>query len=425
MSLLDRRDFLTTTAVGLASLPATRCKTQLTGEDPLMVRAEFPIISNETFLNTAWIGPIPQVARDAAVKYVDEALMWADGHSQLMQKDMTRNAFAELFGAKPEEVALLFTTADGEAVVTHGLDLKAGDNIVVDALHYVGTFLLYKQLQEEKGIELRIVPETAGRVRLKDFDARIDARTRLVSIAWVSNRNGFRHDLRALTELAHSKGTLVYADAVQALGTFQTNLSELGVDFLCSAAHKWLFSGFGVAPFFIREEHLDHIRPDRYGHGQIAETLTHAGLNPTSEVSGHVGGQGRFPETDFHLRTTAVKYEYSCLAYTNVAQLAATLGLFKKVGLARIAEHITPLAQELRDGIADLGFDTWTPKNNGSPIVSFVHGQDIAHLKRLLKEEAITVSFQEKNDTLMRVSVSMFNNRADVQRLLTLLERIA
>ena len=420
MSLLDRRSFLTTTAAGLSALPTARATTLPDGEDPLGVRADFPITRNQTFLNTAWVGPIPKVARDAAVDYADETLMWADSQSRLMQEDMARAAFAELFGAKQDEVAFLFTTADGEAIVTYGLDLKPGDNIVVDALHYTGTFLLYKQLQEEKGIELRIVPETEGRVRVEDFEARIDERTRLVSVAWVSNRNGYRHDLRALTELAHAKGTLVYADGVQALGTFPTNLTELGVDFACSAVHKWLFAGFGVAPFFIREEHLDRIRPDRYGygHGQVEETLTPNGWTR------HLGA-GRFSELDFRLLTTARKYEYSCLAYSTIAQLAATLGLFKKVGLSRIEEHTMPLAHELRDGVAELGFETWTPKGNGSPIVSFVHGQDIEDLKRLLKEEAIAVSFREKNETLMRVSVSMFNNRADVQRLLNLLQRVA
>jgi selenocysteine lyase/cysteine desulfurase len=237
-------------------------------------------------------------------------------------------------------------------------------------------------------------------------------------VAWVSNRNGYRHDLRALTELAHAKGALVYVDGVQALGTFPTNLTDLGVDFACSAVYKWLFAGFGVAPFFIREEHLDRIRPDRYGHGQVAETLTPKGWTR------HLGA-GRFSELDFRLLTTARKYEYFCLAYSTIVQLAVTFGLFKKVGISRIEEHAMPLAHELRDDAAELGFETWTPKGNGSPIVSFVQGQDIEDLKRLLKEEAISVSFREKNETLMRVSVSMFNNRADVQRLLNLLQRVA
>ena len=401
MSLLDRRSFLRTTAAGLASLPTARGMAAPPAEDPLGVRADFPVTRNQTFLNTAWIGPMPTVVRDAAVEYADEKLLWADSRRRLENKDMARASFAELFGAKPEEVALLYSTSDGENVVTNGLDLQAGDNVVVDELHFTTTFVLYRQLEKERGIELRIVPQKEGRARIEDFEARIDQRTRLVSVAWVSNRNGYRHDLRALAELAHAKGALLYADAVQALGHFPTNLTEQGVDFLTSGAFKWLFANFGVAPLFIREEHLDRIRPDRYGHSQVAETL---------------------PEYRFRLRTTAQKYEYASLAYSAVDQLAAALGYLNKVGLSRIEEHTVALARELREGLARLGLEIWTPKGNPSPIMSFVHGQDPEHLKRLLKEEAIVVTFREKNASMIRVSLSMFNNPADIQRLLKLLE---
>ena len=401
MSLLDRRSFLRTTAAGLASLPTVRGMAAPPAEDPLGVRADFPVTRNQTFLNTAWIGPMPTVVRDAAVEYADEKLLWADSRRRLENKDMARASFAELFGAKPEEVALLYSTSDGENVVTNGLDLQAGDNVVVDELHFTTTFVLYRQLEKERGIELRIVPQKEGRARIEDFEARIDQRTRLVSVAWVSNRNGYRHDLRALAELAHAKGALLYADAVQALGHFPTNLTEQGVDFLTSGAFKWLFANFGVAPLFIREEHLDRIRPDRYGHSQVAETL---------------------PEYRFRLRTTAQKYEYASLAYSAVDQLAAALGYLNKVGLSRIEEHTVALARELREGLARLGLEIWTPKGNPSPIMSFVHGQDPEHLKRLLKEEAIVVTFREKNASMIRVSLSMFNNPADIQRLLKLLE---
>lgn len=60
MTILDRRAFLTTTAAGLAALSAGCGETQAAAEDdPLGVRGEFPAAENQTFLNTAWVGPIP------------------------------------------------------------------------------------------------------------------------------------------------------------------------------------------------------------------------------------------------------------------------------------------------------------------------------------------------------------------------------
>ena len=418
MSLWDRRSFLTVSAGSLTALKTRRALAMSAEDDPLGVRGEFPAAENQTFLNTAWVGPIPQVARDAGVAYADETLIWADSRSRLDEKELARTEFAELFGAKPEEVALLFTTADGEAIVINGLDLQPGDNIVVDALHYTGTFSHLMYLQDHYGIELRVVPHRDGGIHVEDFESYIDARTRLVSVAWVNNRNGFRLDLEKLVALAHAKGTLVYADVVQGLGTCSVNLTELGVDFACAAAHKWLFGGYGVAGFFIREEHLERIRPDRWGHGQVSQTRT-----PSGWVTGLPAG--RFPELEFRHRVNADKYEYSCLAYGAVAQLAASLGLLKQVGLAEIEAHTMPLARELRAGIADLGFSVWTPEGNQTPIVSFVHRQEITELMRQLTEARISVSFREHDRALMRVSVSLFNNRSDVQRLLDFLKPLA
>ncbi len=308
-----------------------------------------------------------------------------------------------MFGAKPEEIAILFSTSDAENIVTRALDLKAGDNVVIDELHFITTFVLYRELEKRNGIELRVVPHRDGRAPIESFEAKTDARTRLISVAWVSNRNGYRHDLKALSDLAHRHGGFLFADGIQALGTFPTNLHQEGVDFACGNSYKWLFASWGAAPFYVREEHLERIQSDRFGHNQVAETL---------------------PDLHFRLHSTAQKYEYAGLNYGAVAQLEAALGFMAKVGLARIEEHGVALAQELREGVAKLGFEMFTPPKNPSQIVSFTHGRDAKEVKRVLREENISVTFRE-NDAQIRASVAMFNNRSDVANLLKALSKLA
>ncbi|MGH9323272.1 MAG: aminotransferase class V-fold PLP-dependent enzyme, partial [Vicinamibacteria bacterium] len=291
----------------------------------------------------------------------------------------------------------------GENIVASALDWKTGDNVVLDELHFQTSFVLYRELEKRHGIELRIVPQTGGRVKPEDFDARIDRRTRLVSIAWVSNRNGFRHDLKALSDAAHAKGALVYVDAIQALGTFECGLAASGADFLCTGAFKWLFGSFGVAPFYVREEHLDRIRPDRYGHAQIVEEL---------------------PDFRFRLHDSAMKYEYAALAYSSVYALDAGLQLLAGVGLSRIERHSVALARALRDAVASLGYEVLTPPDNPSPIVSFVHGRDRRELEARLEREKVSVTLRE-GGLQVRASVAMFNNRSDVERLLSVLRSFA
>ena len=407
MNSIDRRSFLrTTAAVGLASLPTPRGSAALpVDDDALGVRKDFPVTQKQTYLNSAYVGPMPNVVHEAAIKYADEQMLTpAVGLDTSMErKEQARVRFADLFGAKLEEVALLFSTSDGENIVTRALDLKAGDNVVIDELHFITTFVLYRQLEKLKGIELRIVRHKNGRAPIEDFEARTDRRTRLISVAWVSNRNGYRHNLRALADLAHGHGAFLFADGIQALGTFPTNLHEEGVDFVCGNSYKWLFSSWGAAPFYVREEHLERIQPDRFGHNQVAESL---------------------PDLHFRLHSTAKKYEYAGLNYGAVAQLEAALGFIKQVGLARVEQHGVALAQELRDGVARLGYEMFTPPNNPSAIMSFIHGRDPEKVKQLLKQENISVTLRE-NDEQIRASVAMFNSQSDIDHLLKVLAKLA
>src|SRR3990172_3105701 len=344
MNSIDRRGFLKTTAAwGLAPIPTLRSgPAGLSDDDALGVRKEFAVTQDQTYLNSAYVGPMPNVVYEAAVRYADEQRL-------------------------------------------------------------TPAFVLYRQLEKMKGIELRVVPHKDGRAPIEAFEARTDARTRLISVAWVSNRNGYRHDLRALSELAHRHGGFLFADGIQALGTFPTNLHQEGVDFVCGNSYKWLFSSWGAAPFYVREEHLERIQPDRFGHHQVAESL---------------------PDFHFRLESTAKKYEYAGLIYGAVAQLEAALGFMAGVGLARIEEHGVALARKLRDGVAKLGYEMFTPPDNPSPIVSFTHRRDPKQVKRILREENISVTLRE-NDTQIRASVALFNNRSDIAHLLDALAKMA
>ncbi|HEY7817037.1 MAG TPA: aminotransferase class V-fold PLP-dependent enzyme, partial [Vicinamibacteria bacterium] len=207
MESVDRRSFLKTTAAwGLAPLPVVPAGRR-TDDDPLGVRGQFAVTERETYLNSAYVGPMPNVVYEAALKYAEEQRLTPSVGLDISmeRKERTRQKFAEIFGAKPEEIALLFSTSDAENIVTRALDLKPGDNVVIDELHFITTFVLYRELEKRNGIELRIVRHKDGRAPIESFDAVTDARTRLISIAWVSNRNGYRHDLRALSELAHRR----------------------------------------------------------------------------------------------------------------------------------------------------------------------------------------------------------------------------
>ena len=136
MSAMNRRRFLeTTAAAGLASLHSARGLTAPADDDPLGVRADFPVTVEQTYLNSCGVGPMSRAARDAVAAYADEKMLLRNGRSRRETKARARTRFAELFGADEDEVALLYSTSDGENLVVNAMEWKQGDNVVLDELH--------------------------------------------------------------------------------------------------------------------------------------------------------------------------------------------------------------------------------------------------------------------------------------------------
>src|SRR6266851_4568063 len=151
----------------------------------------------------------------------------------------------------------------------------AQGNIVTDALHYENSTILYRSLQAQ-GLDVRFVKPREGRIELVALEKVIDRRTKLVAISLVSYLNGFQYDLKAVCDLAHSRGAYVYADIVQAAGSVPIDVEAAGADFCGGGSHKWLMGDMGLGYLYVREDLLDRvIRRTQYGSRQVAAFENH------------------------------------------------------------------------------------------------------------------------------------------------------
>ena len=402
---LSRREFIS--GVSAAAALSGVSPTSLSGvrpvvgiaskDDPLGVRSDFPVVEQSVYLDSAYITPSPLQAVEAAQAFAEaKARDPVSLGGMLQETNLMRQRFATLIGASEMEIGVLFATSDGENIVSRALDLKQGDNVVIDDLHYDTTYLLYQQLAEQRGLEVRIVNSEAGGAPVDAFAEHVDRQTRLISVAWVSHQNGFRHDLAGLADLAHSNGAYLYADAIQGIGALDVDVRSTGIDFFTAGTYKWLLGGYGVAPFYVREELLERIGTDRFGSLNIAEEL----------------GQHRFRVYD-----DARKYGYATMGFGSVFQLRAALDYLLKVGIANIEAHTVGLAQRLNTGLVGQGHDVWTPKDNHSPIVTLRHHRDIALVQSTLEEAGIRISFKAEGEEL-RAGIALFNNSDDIDKLL-------
>jgi selenocysteine lyase/cysteine desulfurase len=314
--------------------------------------------------------------------------------------------FASLINARPSEISFIQSTMVGENLVVSGLGLpRSGANIVTDALHFDGSMYFYGSLKA-RGFDVRIVKPKNWRIELADMEKVVDRNTRLVALSSVSFYNGFQHDLKAVCELAHAHGAHVYADIVQAAGAVPIDVRQSGVDFCACSSFKWLMGDFGLGFLYVREDLLDRVlQRTQYGYEQTGDIVAH--FLPNDPPAAEAYTWNVLPGAGAH-------FQVGTMSYAAMAALQQSLHNIQKIGVANIQAHRKPLLDRLQKEMPRLGFMPLTPPETTSPIVSFAM-KDPAAVAGRMKKARITIG-----DSLnrLRVSPSVYNEQADVDRLL-------
>jgi selenocysteine lyase/cysteine desulfurase len=402
---VDRRQFLLSAAALAASArPAFARDAAAEGSIfPPSVRADFPIASAQTYLNSAAIHPMSVPCSKALTDHIAFRLKGGgEGRADFgeePQKDLKRR-FAQLIGAKPLEIAFTQNTSDGENIVVMGMDLpRRGGNVVLDELHFETSLYMYKSL-EAKGLQLRVVKHRDWAIDIKDMERAIDRNTRLVSMALVSNVNGYLHDAKAISDLAHANGAYVFADMVQAAGAVPIDVRAMGIDFASTATYKWLMGERGFGFLYVREDLQDTVVPTtRYGHRQIAN-FDRVGITWEPLPGAARYETGTFPNA------------LALCSYTSLQYI-------ERLGLQNIRAHARQLTDRLQKELPAMGYASLTPKGNDTPIVAFAL-KDVAATQKKLADAKVTATIIG-NEKRMRLAVSVFNTQEDIDRLLNAL----
>jgi selenocysteine lyase/cysteine desulfurase len=195
---VDRRQFLLSTpAVAAAGRWAMTSPVRPQAGAPQLgkpLRERFPRTATQTYLNSASQHPMGGHVLEAMERHLHyEVFGGGDGREYFSRADQMelKTRFGALINADADEIAFVQSTSDGENIVVAGMDLpRRGGNVVVDDLHFVTSLYMYKAL-EATGLEMRVVKHRQGAIKAEEMAAAIDDDTRLVSLALVSNINGY------------------------------------------------------------------------------------------------------------------------------------------------------------------------------------------------------------------------------------------
>ncbi len=407
--MLDRREFLLSTAAVAAAarwplagtLDAAAPAVQ--SPVPASVRADFPRATSGTYLNSAARHPLGvHVVRGMHRNLDYQTYGPGEGRASFGEADQLdlKARYGRLINATPDEIAFVQSTSDGENIVVSGLDLAAkGGNVVVDDLHFVTSLYMYKTL-EATGVELRVVKQRDWKLHLDDYDRAIDRNTRLVSMALVSNVNGYPADAAGISRIAHDRGALVYADIIQAVGAVPLDIKALGIDFAAASTYKWLMAEMGFGLLYVRADLQGTVLPTtRYGHRQVR------GFDREAITWEPLPG--------------AARYETGNIAEPLAAATHTSLQYIEKLGLSNIVSHAQRLMGRIKTELPKLGYRSMTPDGVETPLAAF-HLPDVDRAAARLRQANITVTIVPPEQR-MRVSVSVFNNDEDLDRLVAAL----
>ncbi|MCX4690531.1 aminotransferase class V-fold PLP-dependent enzyme [Kitasatospora purpeofusca] len=358
------------------------------------------------YLDYAGLGRLRPAAVTAMRTAVEEVLPYGSAAVGRLfgARATARRSVARLLGCTPEEVALVPNTSTGIHLVADGLDWRPGDQVVLFERDFPANVRPWLRLRRH-GVEPVWVPMRDGGHRIEDVAAALGPATRLVAVSHVNFATGFRCDLDRICALAAEVGALVCVDAVQSLGALPLSVADTPVDFLAAGAHKWLCGPPGTGTFYCRADRLELLRTTPTG------WFGHEGAAEVTKGPGHL-------RYDLPERAGAARVEGGMYDLVGMAGLAAALAELEETGIAAVAARVRALADRLRTGITQLGYDLVLPPDGAghSGLVCFTGRRtEGTELVRRLASAGIHVSVP---DGLVRVSPHFWTTDEEVAEIL-------
>jgi isopenicillin-N epimerase len=233
------------------------------------LRRQFLIPEDEVYLNNGTVGSSPAPMLRAVIDgYRDaERLAQHDPEDYPIWGYAAWNEFrdplAAFIGCTRDEVALTRNATEANSYIANGLDMKAGDEVLMTDQEHPGGEQPWNLRAKRYGIVVKKVilpkPVPNAATVLNLFSDAITSRTRVLFFSHIPTVTGVVLPAKELSALARSKGILSAVDGAHVPGMMKLDVHDLGCDMYTSSPHKWLQAPKGSGFLFMREEVMDRV----------------------------------------------------------------------------------------------------------------------------------------------------------------------
>jgi selenocysteine lyase/cysteine desulfurase len=373
-------------------------------------RRLFPHTEKVVYFNSASYGPFSTLTQKAFDEYVAMRVNAErdDSHDAFATQDQLRSTMAQLCGAQPREVGIGLNTSFGINIAAFGLPLKQGDEILTTDVEFPAAVYPWREAATQRGFQLKQIPTTDRCCDLNKLADAVTDRTRVICLSWVQFFNGYRVDLQELSEFCRRRDIFLVIDGIQGMGVESIDLSTLGVDIFSSGCQKWMLGPQGISFFYLSDRIRDQLK-----------------LPFVSWLG--VDWQMNFTEL-FRYREplfdSARRFEFGYYVVANLHGMAAAAQIFTDLGIEAIRDHNYILIDRLAEYVANHPFYRVTSslddKHRSSIFTFTCDGYERLH-RQILKRKIILV----QREGSIRVSVHLFNDQSDIDRLIDVLEQFA
>ena len=292
--------------------------------------------------------------------------------------------------------------------------LKEGDEVLVSVMEHHSNIVPWQMLRERKGIVLKVIPMTdEGEIDLEAYKNLFSPRTRLVSIAHVSNVLGTVNPVKEMAAIAHAHGAKVLVDGAQSVPHRRVDVQDIGCDFLTFSGHK-IYGPTGIGVLYGREELLEKMPPYQGGGEMIARVS--------------------FEKTTYE--RLPFKFEAGTPDFVGSHALAVALDYVRGIGQDIIAAHEAGLTHYAMEQMSLIpGMKIYGTAREKDAVISFnvgdIHPLDLGTLLDRLGIAIRTGHHCAQPlmarcgvESMARASFALYNTRAEVDALVASIDRV-